>query len=181
MSVKPGERLGPYDILAAIGKGGMGDVYKAHDARLRRDVAIKVSREQFTERVAREARVVASLNHPNICTVFDVGPNYLVMELIDGDTLAERLRQGPIAFEDAIRMAGQIAEALCEAHEKGVTHRDLKPANIKVRRDGTIKVLDFGLAKAGAIPTVNSDESPTVTLDATMGGAFVGTAAYMSP
>jgi eukaryotic-like serine/threonine-protein kinase len=181
MSTLLGESLGGhYEVLSVIGRGGMGEVYKAHDSRLRRDVAIKVSREQFTQRFEREARVVASLNHPNICSVFDVGPNYLVMELIDGETLADRIQQGPIPFEEAVRMAGQIAEALREAHDKGVTHRDLKPGNIKIRRDGTIKVLDFGLAKVGGIPGATLD-SPTFTLDGTQAGTILGTAAYMSP
>ena len=116
-----------------------------------------MSAEQFTERFDREARVVASLNHPNICTIHDVGPNYLVIELIGGETLGGRIAQGPIPLGDALRIAGQIADALHEAHEKGVTHRDLKPDNVKIRPDGTVKVLDFGLAKVGGMAGVTSD------------------------
>ncbi len=181
MALSPGEHLGNYEIISLIGKGGMGEVYKAHDSRLRRDVAIKVSRDHFTERFDREARVVASLNHANICTVFDVGPNYLVLELIEGDTLADRIAQGPIPLDEALPIAGQIAEALREAHEKGVTHRDLKPGNVKIRPDGAVKVLDFGLAKVGGMPGMTSDDSPTLTLAATQVGAILGTASYMSP
>jgi serine/threonine-protein kinase len=126
----------------------MGEVYKASDRRLRRDVAIKISAERFTERFEKEARAIASLNHPNVCTLHDVGPNYLVMELVEGPTLAERIAQGPIPLDEAMPIATQIAEALEYAHEKGVIHRDLKPANIKLTSEGRVKVLDFGLAKA---------------------------------
>src|SRR6188768_3389073 len=143
MSLGPGVRLGSYEIVALIGAGGMGEVYRAHDTRLGRDVAIKVCAEQFSERFEREARAVAALNHPNICALYDVGPNYLVMEYIEGPTLA-----GPIALAEALPIARQIAEALEAAHEKGIIHRDLKPANIKLTADGKVKVLDFGLAKA---------------------------------
>src|SRR5262249_1484143 len=121
-----GEKLGPYEILAPIGAGGMGEVYKARDTRLNREVAVKVGAERFSERFEREARFIASLNHPNICTLYDVGPNYLVMELIEGPTLGERIRQGAIAFPEAVNIVRQIAEALEAAHEKGVIHRDLK-------------------------------------------------------
>src|SRR5579864_3767621 len=147
MPLAPGTQLGPYEILGLIGKGGMGEVYRARDTRLNRDVAVKVSAAQFSERFEREARAIAALNHPNICHIYDVGPNYLVMELVEGPTLAERLRQGPMPLDEAMGIALQIAEALAAAHEKGIVHRDLKPANIKVRPDGTVKVLDFGLAK----------------------------------
>src|SRR4051812_18845740 len=125
--MSPGDKLGPYEILAAIGKGGVGEVYRAHDSRLQRDVAIKVSAQRFNERFEREARAVAALNHPNICTIYDVGPNYLVMELIEGPTLAEAIAKGPIPLEEALRIADQIADALYAAHEKLITHRDLKP------------------------------------------------------
>src|SRR5713226_7304390 len=131
MSLATGERLGPYEILAPLGAGGMGEVYRARDTRLGRDVAIKVSKEQFTERFEREARAVASLNHPNICTLYDVGPNYLVMEYVEGETL-----RGPLPLEEALAIARQIADALEAAHEKGIVHRDLKPANIKVTHEG---------------------------------------------
>src|SRR5271154_883948 len=119
-----GDKLGPYEILAPIGAGGMGEVYRAHDSRLKRDVAIKVSQERFSDRFEREARAVAALNHPNICTLYDVGPNYLVMELIEGKS-----PRGPLPLEEALRIVRQIADALDAAHEKGVVHRDLKPAN----------------------------------------------------
>jgi len=144
MSLSPGDKLGPYEILALIGAGGMGGVYRARDPRLNRDVAIKVSQERFSDRFEREARAVAALNHPNICTLYDVGPDYLVMEFIEGES-----PQGPLPLEEALRIARQIADALEAAHEKGIVHRDLKPANIKIKPDGTVKVLDFGLAQVG--------------------------------
>src|SRR5579875_702740 len=189
MAVSAGDRLGPYQILRSIGAGGMGEVYRAHDPRLGRDVALKLSREQFSERFEREVRSVAALSHPNICTIHDVGPNYYVMELVEGPTLADRIAQGPIPLEEALEIAGQIAEALEAAHEKGIVHRDLKPANIKLRPDGVVKVLDFGLAKLAGSPAAapaGRAESATVTMGATpMGvtqsGAILGTAAYMSP
>src|SRR5215831_1553533 len=162
MARKPGEKLGPYEILELLGKGGMGEVYRAHDARLRRDVALKVSAEHFTERFEKEARAVASLNHPNVCTLYDVGPDYLVMELVEGQTLADRIKEGAIAVEEALSICRQIADALEAAHDKGITHRDLKPGNIIMKPDGTAKVLDFGLAKIGGGPTVQSDNSPTM-------------------
>src|ERR1700724_2520561 len=141
MPLSPGTHLGPYEILAPIGAGGMGEVYRARDPRLGRDVAIKVSAQQFTERFEREARAIAALNHPNICQIYDVGPNYLVMELVEGVE-----PKGPLPLEEALPIAKQIADALEAAHEKNIVHRDLKPANIKVKPDGTVKVLDFGLA-----------------------------------
>src|ERR1700686_4222985 len=136
MSLSAGTKLEPYEILTPIGKGGMGEVYKAHDPRTGRDVAIKISAERFSERFEREARAIAALNHPNICHLYDVGPDYLVMELIEGPTLAERIKEGAIPLEEALAIAGQIADALDAAHEKGVVHRDLKPGNIKVKADG---------------------------------------------
>ena len=144
MPFSAGDKLGPYEILAKIGAGGMGEVYRAHDPRLRRDVAIKVSAERFSERFEREAHAVAALNHPNICAIYDIGPNYLVMEYVEGEA-----PKGPLPLEEALRIARQIGDALEAAHEKGITHRDLKPANIMVKPDGTVKVLDFGLAKMG--------------------------------
>src|SRR6266567_763765 len=153
MSLIAGARLGPYEILAPIGAGGMGEVYKARDTRLDRTVAVKICAEQFSERFQREAEAVAALNHPNICTLYDVGPNYLVMEYIEGPTLGERLKPGPLSVEDAFGIAKQIAAALEHAHDKAVVHRDLKPANVKIRPDGTVKVLDFGLAKVGRTST----------------------------
>src|ERR1700694_3978945 len=159
----------------------MGEVYRARDTRLNREVAVKVSAEQFSERFEREARAIASLNHPNICHLYDVGPNYLVMELVEGPTLGERIKQGSVPLEEALAIAGQIADALDAAHEKGVVHRDLKPGNIKIKSDGTVKVLDFGLAKMGGTPTVHGDHSPTLTIGQTEAGMILGTASYMSP
>src|SRR5689334_24677212 len=142
MPLAAGDKLGPYQIIALIGKGGMGEVYSAHDPRTGRDVAIKVAAERFSERFDREVRAVAALNHPNICTLFDVGPNYLVMELVEGEA-----PKGPLPRETALNYARQIAAALEAAHDKGIVHRDLKPGNIKITPDGVVKVLDFGLAK----------------------------------
>src|SRR5215469_5399916 len=147
MALAAGTKLGPYEILTRIGAGGMGEVYRARDTRLGRDVAIKVSAERFCDRFEREAHSIAALNHANICTLYDVGPNYLVMELVEGHTLAERLKEGPIPLAEALEIARQVADALEAAHEKGIVHRDVKPGNIKLRPDGTVKVLDFGLAK----------------------------------
>src|SRR6202453_2155231 len=161
MSLSSGDRLGPYEIISRLGKGGMGEVWRARDPRLNRDVAIKISAQQFTDRFEREARAIAALNHPNICTLYDVGPNYLVMELVEGPTLAEHIAQGPIPLEEALGIAKQIADALEAAHEKNIVHRDLKPANIKIKPDGRVKVLDFGLAKSGELPALTSD-SPTM-------------------
>src|ERR1700674_4943051 len=138
MPLSVGDKLGPYEIVSSIGKGGMSEVYRAHDPRTGRDVAIKVSAERFNERFDREVRAVAALNHPNICHLYDVGPNYLVMELVEGDE-----PKGPLPLETAMNYARQIADALEAAHEKGIVHRDLKPGNIKITPDGTVKVLDF--------------------------------------
>src|SRR5262245_14241014 len=196
MPLTAGAHLGPYEILAALGAGGMGEVYRARDTKLDRDVAIKVLPELFVsdpERVARfqrEAKTLAALNHPHIGGIYGLedagGVRALVLELVDGPTLADRIAQGPIALDDALPIARQIAEALEAAHEQGIIHRDLKPANIKLRSDGTVKVLDFGLAKAleptsGASASVTA--SPTITTPAMMTGLgmILGTAAYMSP
>jgi serine/threonine protein kinase len=188
-----GKTLAHYEITSQIGKGGMGEVYKAKDQRLGRDVAIKVLPEEFakdSDRVARfqrEAKLLASLNHPNIASIHGLeesdGIHFLVLELVEGDTLAERIKGGPIPVEKSLKLALQIAEALEAAHEKGVIHRDLKPANIKVTPDGKVKVLDFGLAKAfaGEQVEVNLSHSPTLSEAATMQGVILGTAAYMSP
>src|ERR1700674_5337569 len=146
--VGPGAQLGPYKIEAPIGAGGMGSVYRAVDTRLGRKVAIKICAQQFSGRFEREARAISSLNHPHICTLYDVGPNYLVMELVEGETLAARLKSGPLPVKMALLYASQIVAALGEAHGKGVVHRDLKPANIMIAKSG-VKVLDFGLAKSG--------------------------------
>src|ERR1700745_1737153 len=125
MPISPGDKLGPYEILAPIGKGGMGEVYRARDPRLNRDVAVKVSAAQFSERFEREARAVAALNHPNVCTLHDVGPNYLVMEFVEGETLAERVKAGPIPLDEALKIVNQIIDGVEAAHEAGITHRDL--------------------------------------------------------
>ncbi len=181
MPLKTGDKLGPYEVIAPLGKGGMGEVYRALDTRVLREVAIKTSAERFTERFEREARAIASLNHANVCTLYDVGPDYLVMELVEGPTLAERIGAGAIPLEESLKLAAQIADALAAAHRKGVVHRDLKPANIKIRPDGMVKVLDFGLAKVGGLAMAASDNSPTLSLHETQAGVVLGTAAYMSP
>ncbi|HYW46383.1 MAG TPA: protein kinase [Bryobacteraceae bacterium] len=167
-----GDRLGPYECLDAIGAGGMGEVWKARDTRLDRIVAIKISKEQFSERFDREARAVAALNHPNICQLYDVGPDFLVMEFIEGAPL-----KGPLPVEKAVEYAGQILEALDAAHRKGITHRDLKPANILVTKQG-IKLLDFGLARQNA-PL--QEDGATLTQALTQQGQILGTLQYMSP
>ena len=179
--MKPGTRLGPYEIVGTIGAGGMGEVYRARDSRLGRDVAIKVSAEHFSDRFEREARAIAALNHPHICTLHDVGPNYLVMELVEGPTLADRIAHGPIAVDETLRIARQMADAIATAHDKGIVHRDLKPSNVKLTPSGAVKVLDFGLAQqtdAGSLD--RADDSPT-RLAQTRAGVIVGTIAYMSP
>jgi len=185
--------LGPYEVLSLLGAGGMGEVYRARDTKLNRDVALKVLPEVFArdaERMARfrrEAQVLASLNHPNIATIYGLeesnGNCALVMELVEGPTLADRIRQGAIPLDEALPIARQIAEALEAAHEKGIVHRDLKLANIKIKPDGAVKVLDFGLAKMAeaAATASNPDESPTVPMGATLVGQILGTAAYMAP
>jgi len=178
MDLKPGDKLGPYEIVSGIGKGGMGEVWKARDVRLGRDVAIKVSAQQFTDRFEREAKVIASLNHTNICTLFDVGQNYLVMEFVEGETLSQAIKRGPLPIEETLRIAGQIAAALTAAHEKGIVHRDLKPANVKITPDGSVKVLDFGLAKLISEPPADGS---TMTIGLTEAGTAVGTPAYMAP
>src|ERR1700730_4075123 len=178
MPLSTGDKLGPYEILAPIGKGGMGEVYRAHDSRLKRDVAIKVSNAQFSERFEREAQAIAALNHSNICQLYDVGPNYLVMEYIEGTPL-----KGPLPVDQALKHAVQICDALDAAHKKGITHRDLKPANILVTKAG-IKLLDFGLAKlasSGIGQAVKSRSDATLTMALTGRNEIVGTLYYMSP
>jgi serine/threonine protein kinase len=173
MPLSAGTRLGPYEILSALGAGGMGEVYRARDTRLERDVAIKVLPEQFAadpdrlRRFEHEARAIAALNHPHICQLHDIGPGYLVLEYIEGEPL-----RGPMAVEQALPLALQMVSALEAAHRRGILHRDLKPVNIMVTREGTAKLLDFGLAKF-----VSADADATRTLD----GTVLGTAAYMSP
>jgi eukaryotic-like serine/threonine-protein kinase len=157
----------------------MGEVWRARDPQVGRDVAIKASAQQFTDRFEREVRAIGALNHPNICTLYHVGSDYLVMELVEGPTLAERIKDGPIPLEEALDIARQIADALEAAHEKNIVHRDLKPANVKIRADGSVKVLDFGLAKAGETKEVTAD-SPTM-MPVTQMGMILGTAGYMNP
>ena len=195
MPLTPGTTLGPYAVTAKIGEGGMGEVYRARDTKLDRDVALKVLPQAFTDdpdrlaRFEREAKVLASLNHPNIGHIYGLeeaeGQKALVLELVEGPTLADRIAQGPIPVDEALPIAKQIAEALEAAHEQGVIHRDLKPANVKVRPDGMVKVLDFGLAKAFEPEggSVSASMSPTISLTAaaTQMGMVIGTAAYMAP
>ena len=192
MALQPGTTLGPYEVTAKIGQGGMGEVYRAHDTKLGRDVALKALPDLFADdperlaRFQREARVLASLNHPNIASIYGLeeqdGVRALVLELVEGATLAERIAQGAIPVDEALPIAKQIADALEAAHERGVIHRDLKPANVKVKDDGMVKVLDFGLAKAlSPEPEGDPSESPTLTAAATQKGVIMGTAAYMSP
>ncbi len=193
MGLSAGTRLGPYEIQAPLGAGGMGEVYRARDTKLGRDVAIKILPQIFTsdpERLARferEARMLAALNHPYIGAIYGIeeakSVHALVLELVEGDTLGERLRRGPLSVTDAVAIARQIAEALESAHGRGIIHRDLKPANVKITTDGKVKVLDFGLAKAVVSDATGPDlsQSPTVTVNGTLEGAILGTAAYMSP
>ena len=196
MALGPGTRLGVYEILTLLGSGGMGEVWRARDLKLQRDVAIKVLPQALgddPERLARferEAQTLAALNHPHIAHIHGFedssGVPALVMELVEGPTLADRIARGPIPLDEALPIAKQIAEGLEAAHEQGIIHRDLKPANIKVREDGTVKILDFGLAKAlepKHLSGLNVTQSPTITTPAMMTGigVILGTAAYMSP
>ena len=193
MALTVGSRLGHYDVTALIGEGGMGQVYQATDTKLHRQVALKILPEAFATdpdrlaRFQREAQVLASLNHPNIASIHGLeesdGTRALVLELVEGPTLADRIAPGPIPVDEALAIAKQIAEALEAAHEAGVIHRDLKPANIKVKDDGVVKVLDFGLARAFQPDAVSGDASlsPTLTAAATQAGLIMGTAAYMAP
>jgi serine/threonine-protein kinase len=194
MSVDVGTRLGSYEITGLLGKGGMGEVYRARDAKLKREVALKILPEEFSRdparvsRFQREAEVLASLNHPNIGAIYDLqeanGTRFLVLELIDGETLADRIQHGAIPVQDALDIAKHICEALEAAHEKGIVHRDLKPGNVMLTKVGNVKVLDFGLAKAYETTpsSASGSNSPTLaTMAATVGGVIVGTAAYMSP
>ncbi|MGH9411235.1 MAG: protein kinase domain-containing protein, partial [Vicinamibacterales bacterium] len=189
MPLSAGTRLGPYEITGTLGAGGMGEVYRARDVRLARDVALKVLAPQVERdghaltRLAREARVLASLNHPNIGAVHgweeSSGVHAIVLELVEGPTLLERIAAGPLGLDEALKIARQIADALDAAHEQGIVHRDLKPANIKVRPDGRVKVLDFGLAKA--LTPDRSDPEAATAMSLTQSGVIVGTPAYMSP
>ena len=201
MSLSPGHKLAHYEILEPIGKGGMGEVYRARDGKLGRDVAIKVLPDEFAQdterlrRFQREAKVLASLNHPNIASIYGLeqsgSTHYLVLELVPGETLAERMARGPIPADEALEIASKITEALEAAHERGIVHRDLKPANIMLTPDDEVKVLDFGLAKALVEEVSDADSSMSPTRlrqgfgeagpDPTRVGVILGTAAYMSP
>src|SRR5690349_4781922 len=196
MPLAAGDRLGPYEIVAPLGQGGMGEVYRARDTRLGREVAIKVLPQHLSEqpevraRFEREARAVSSLNHPNICTLHDVGRegdvDYLVLELVDGETLEQRLARGRVPTAEALRLGAQIADALDRAHRAGVIHRDLKPANVMLTRGGA-KLMDFGLARATAGPgglagdAATLTQSPTMARSLTAEGTLVGTFQYMAP
>src|ERR1700726_3656004 len=193
MPILSGKRLGPYEILSGIGAGGMGEVYRAKDTRLNRIVAIKVlpshlaDSPELRERFEREARTIASLNHPHICTLYDVGhqdgTDYLVMEYLEGETLAQRLLKGPLPLDQVLQYAIEITDALDKAHRKGVTHRDLKPGNIMLTKSGT-KLLDFGLAKLKqevAPANVQLSQLPTANDPLTAQGTIVGTLQYMAP
>ena len=189
MALASGTRLGPYEIESPLGAGGMGEVYRAHDTRLDREVAIKVLPESLTtdpdrlRRFEQEARAAAALNHPNILAVHQMatheGVSYMVTELLDGETLRERLRRGPIPLRKAIDYAVQIAHGLAAAHDKGITHRDLKPENLFVTKDGRVKILDFGLAKVG--PAKDSSGEEATLASGTEPGAVMGTVGYMFP
>jgi serine/threonine-protein kinase len=199
MAFTPDEKLGTYQILGLLGKGGMGEVYRARDTKLGREIALKVLPEavafdpERTARFEREAQVLAALNHPHIAQLYSLeqttpfagqaAVQCLVMELVEGETLADRLKGGPVAVEQALRIAHQIAQALEAAHERGIVHRDLKPANVKIARDEQVKVLDFGLAKAMEVAPTSAvlTQSPTLSMMATQAGVILGTASYMSP
>jgi serine/threonine protein kinase len=199
MTLTAGTKLGPYEIVAPLGAGGMGEVYRARDARLGRDVAIKVlptglaSTPEARARFEREAKTISQLNHPHICTLHDVGSqdgvDYLVLELVDGETLGERLKRGPLATPELLRIGAQVADALARAHHSGVVHRDLKPGNIMLTKGGA-KLLDFGLARpqtslgqaeGSGITVATLTQSPTASEPLTAEGAIVGTFQYMAP
>jgi serine/threonine protein kinase len=188
MELTPGTKLGPYEIVSPIGAGGMGEVFKARDTRLDRTVAVKVlpkfiaAREDLRARFEREARMVSSLNHPNICVLFDIGKHdgtdFMVLEYLEGETLAARIAKGPIPLDQVLKFAAQIADALGRAHRSGVNHRDVKPANVMITRDGC-KVLDFGLGKTA--PRIPGPDDATLTAALTSEGTIMGTPQYMAP
>jgi eukaryotic-like serine/threonine-protein kinase len=173
MTLSAGTLLGPYEITGPLGAGGMGQVWKARDTRLNRTVAIKTSHNPFSERFEREAQAIAALNHPHICSLYDVGPDYLVMEYVEGQPV-----KGPLPLPEALELAGQILDALDAAHRKGITHRDLKPGNILVSKTGGVKVLDFGLAKVERALAANTEAETKPLTDE---GTILGTPQYMSP
>lgn len=182
MRLSAGDKLGPYEVVELIGQGGMGEVYRATDTRLGRPVAIKVSAREFNERFEREASAISALNHPNICTLYDIGPNYLVMEYVEGEPLSKIIARGPLPLDKALSHAIQIVDALAAAHAKGIIHRDLKPGNIIITKNG-VKVLDFGLAKLGSerVAGASAENIDTVTEPITRAGAVLGTLYYMAP
>src|SRR5262245_22519058 len=190
MPLSPGQRLGRYEIVAPLGAGGMGEVFRAHDPRLRRDVAIKVLSAHLVAtadaraRFEREARTISQLNHPHICTLHDLGQDdgvdYLVMEMLEGETLEHRLKKGPLPVAEVLTLGRQIAEALDRAHRAGVVHRDLKPANVMLTRTGA-KLLDFGIARATGLAPAGVTQSPTMSRQLTAEGTIVGTFQYMAP
>src|SRR5205807_9053202 len=183
MALAAGSRLGPYEIVAPLGAGGMGEVWRGRDTRLERSVAIKILPANFAEdtqfklRFEREARVVSQLNHPNICTLYDVGDSYLVMELLEGESLADRIERGPMPIADVLKYGSQIAEALDKAHRASIIHRDLKPGNVMITKTGA-KLLDFGLAKGGI--GVGSLDGATEHKPLTQEGTILGTFQYMA-
>jgi serine/threonine-protein kinase len=188
----PQHSIGHYRIVSKLGEGGMGEMWRATDTRLNRDVAIKVlppaltNDAQYMARFEREAQTLAALNHPNIAAIYEIEQGAIVMELVEGDTLADRIARGPVPLDEALPLARQIAEGLEAAHERGIVHRDLKPANMKITPAGLVKLLDFGLAKtageaAAAAPGVSPTISPTLSLAMTQAGMILGTAAYMAP
>src|SRR5688572_31519520 len=186
MTVQAGTRFGPYEIVAPIGAGGMGEVYRARDTRLDRSVAVKIlpgqfaGNEQLRTRFERVAKSISQLNHPNICMLHDVGENFLVMELLEGETLADRIARGPLPIEQVLRYGAEVAHALDAAHRRGIVHRNLKPGNVMVTKSGT-KLLDFGLAKLAAGNTGPFGDGATRTSPLTSQGAILGTLHYMSP
>src|SRR5689334_20774038 len=192
MSIESGSRIGPYQVTSPLGEGGMGVVYRAHDTKLQRDVALKVLPEHFAQdpdrlsRFQREAQLLASLNHPNIAQIYGLeeaadGSGCIVMELVEGETLSERLKKGPMPIDEVMDVARQVADALAAAHERGIVHRDLKPANIKLTPSGKVKVLDFGLAKAlGTGPQDSGVTALPTRVSGSAVGSVVGTVGYMS-
>jgi serine/threonine-protein kinase len=191
MAIQIGQQLGSLEITALLGKGGMGEVYRARDAKLKRDVAIKILPDEFARdadrvnRFQREAEVLASLSHPNIAGIYDLQhtsqTQFLVLELVEGETLADRINRGPLPVEEALQIGKSICEALEAAHEKGIVHRDLKPANVKITPNGNVKVLDFGLAKMAQAQTPSALSNSPTLLSGSISGMIMGTAAYMSP
>jgi serine/threonine protein kinase len=192
MTFSPGQRWGPYEVLSNLGAGGMGEVWRARDTRLRREVAIKAlpasvaTDPERLARLEREARLLAALNHPNIAAIYGLedadGSPYLVMECVEGESLAQKLGAGPLPLDDALSISTQIAAGLEAAHGAGIIHRDLKPANVMIRPDGSVKILDLGLARSIEEPVVGDPSlSPTITSGGTQAGVILGTAAYMSP